>query len=55
VSDSGSRCWCRHEGTISGTLWIAGWLFVIGYLHPSFWRAVLALVLWPVYLGAALR
>lgn len=55
MSESGQKCSCRHEGTICGTLWIAGWLFVVGYLHPSFWRALLALVLWPAYLGAALR
>jgi hypothetical protein len=35
-----------------GGLWFAGWLFTIGYLHLSFWDGVLALVLWPYYLGA---
>jgi hypothetical protein len=34
-----------------GTLWFAGWLFTIGYLHLLFWKAVLAIVLWPYYLG----
>ena len=40
--------------TFSGGLWIAGWLFTIGYLSLSFWKGVLAVVLWPYYLGAAL-
>jgi len=36
-----------------GTLWIFGWLFTIGYLHLTFWKGVLAIVVWPYYLGAA--
>jgi hypothetical protein len=32
---------------------IWGWLFTIGYLHLTFWQGVLAIVLWPVYLGWA--
>jgi len=32
---------------------IWGWLFTIGYLHLTFWKGVLAIVLWPVYLGWA--
>jgi hypothetical protein len=32
-------------------LWLMGWLFTIGYLHLSFWRGVLALLIWPYYLG----
>jgi hypothetical protein len=42
----------RHSGL--GLLWFAGWLFTIGYVHLSFWRAVLAILLWPYYLGADL-
>jgi len=34
-------------------VWAAGWLFSIGYLHLPFWRAVLALIIWPYFLGAA--
>lgn len=33
------------------TLWIIGWIFTIGYLKLSFWRGVLALIIWPYYLG----
>ena len=35
-----------------GLLWAAGWLFTIGFLHLAFWKGVLAIVLWPYYLGA---
>lgn len=37
-----------------GMLWFAGWLFTIGYLHLSFWKGVLGLIVWPYYLGVAL-
>ena len=35
-----------------GTAWCAAWLFTIGYLHLSFWRGVLAIILWPYDIGA---
>ncbi len=34
-----------------GLVWIWGWLFTIGFLHLAFWNAVLAIPLWPYYLG----
>ncbi len=34
-----------------GLAWIVGWLFSIGFLKLSFWEGVLALVIWPYYLG----
>jgi hypothetical protein len=37
-----------------GLIWIAGWLFTIGFLQLSFWKGVLAIVLWPYYIGATL-
>jgi len=40
-----------EQHTFTGGLWFATWLFTIGYLHLSFWRSVLALVLWPYYIG----
>jgi hypothetical protein len=43
----------EQHGAMGG-LWFAGWLFTIGYLHLAFWRAVLAVVLWPYYLGVAI-
>lgn len=32
-------------------LWLMGWLFTIGFLHLNFWRGVLAIIIWPYYLG----
>jgi hypothetical protein len=43
----------QHSG--SGSAWFAGWLFTIGYLQLAFWKAVLAVVLWPYFLGVAFR
>jgi hypothetical protein len=34
-----------------GVLWLIGWLFSIGYLRLTFWYGVLALVVWPYFLG----
>ena len=39
----------QHGGV--GLLWIIGWLFSIGFLKLQFWRGVLALFVWPYYLG----
>lgn len=41
----------RGEGSGLGYLWFIGWLFTIGYLKLSFWKGVLAIVVWPYYLG----
>jgi len=35
-----------------GLIWFAGWLFTVGYLELAFWKGVLAIVIWPYYLGA---
>jgi hypothetical protein len=44
-----------HGGPMIGPLWCIGWLFSIGYLQmPFFWKGVLALLIWPYYLGRAL-
>ncbi len=34
-----------------GALWCIGWLFTIGYLKLTFWKGVLALFIWPYYMG----
>lgn len=44
-----------EQHSVSGAAWFAGWLFTIGYLHLTFWKAVLAIVLWPYYLGVTFR
>ena len=34
-------------------VWVAAWLFTVGFLRLAFWKGVLAVVLWPYYLGIA--
>jgi uncharacterized membrane protein len=41
--------------TFSGLLWFVGWLFTIGFVQLSFWKGVLAIVVWPYYLGVAVK
>jgi hypothetical protein len=47
---------CRQvdKAATAGPIWFIGWLFTIGFAHLSFWKAVLALIIWPFYLGSAL-
>jgi hypothetical protein len=35
----------------AGGFWFMAWLFTIGFLHLTFWKGVLALLLWPYFLG----
>jgi len=41
-----------EQHSVAGMLWFAAWLFTIGYLHLNFWRGVLAIVVWPYYIGS---
>ena len=43
-----------EQHSFLGSLWFAGWLFAIGFLHLTFWKGVLAIVLWPYYIGVTL-
>ena len=40
-----------EQHSIAGMLWFVGWLFTIGFLHLTFWKGALALVIWPYYMG----
>ena len=39
---------------LSGGVWFAAWLFTIGFLKLSFGKGLLAIVVWPYYIGAYL-
>lgn len=39
----------------TGGLWFAAWLFTVAFAKLSFWQAVVALVIWPYYLGLAVH
>jgi len=40
------------QHTSLGAIWIAGWLFSIGYLQLHFWMGLLGLLVWPYFLGS---
>ncbi len=40
----------QHGGL--GVLWMIGWLFSIGFLKLGFWKGLLAIFVWPYFLGA---
>lgn len=40
-----------EQHSAGGLLWFAFWLFTVGFLKLTFWQGVLALVIWPYYLG----
>ena len=41
-----------EQHSFMGSLWFGGWLFTLGYLQLTIWKGLLALVIWPYYLGA---
>lgn len=41
----------RGAATLAGPIWFIGWLFTIGYANLLWWQAILAIVIWPYYLG----
>lgn len=43
-----------HVEIFGGSFWFVGWLFTIGFVKLTFWKAVLAVVIWPYFLGASL-
>lgn len=38
-----------------GIFWFIGWLFTIAFAKLIWWQALLALVVWPYFLGLAAR
>ena len=43
-----------NSGT-GGIIWGAGWMFTIAFAKLIWWKALLALVIWPWYLALAVR
>ncbi len=34
-----------------GALWFVGWLFTLGFLKLGFWKGLIAIIIWPYYIG----
>lgn len=45
----------RVESGLIGIIWFIGWLFTLAFAQLVWWQAILALVVWPYYLGLAAR
>jgi len=45
----------QHSGGAAGVFWTAGWMFTIAFAKLIWWKALLALVIWPWYLALAVR
>jgi hypothetical protein len=39
----------------AGAIWVIGWWFTIGLAKLIWWKALIAIVFWPWFLGVALR
>jgi hypothetical protein len=40
---------------VGGLFWFAGWLFTIAFANLVWWKILLAIVVWPYFLGLAVR
>ena len=50
----------RHRGGqaaagIGGVFWFTGWLFTIGFANLVWWKIILGIVVWPYFLGLAVK
>jgi hypothetical protein len=43
------------QNGLPGSLWIAGWLFTVAFAKLVWWKALLAIIVWPYFLGAAIE
>ncbi len=44
----------KIENSSFGVIWVIGWLFTLGFLNLTFWKGVLAILIWPYYIGSFL-
>jgi len=44
----------RRSTTLVIPIWFIGWLFTIGYAGLVWWQILLAIIVWPYFLGVAL-
>lgn len=43
------------QSGLAGMLWFAGWLFTIAFAKLVWWKALLAVMVWPYFLALVLR
>ena len=45
----------KIESGLVGALWCIGWMFTLAFAKLIWWQALLAIIVWPYYLGVAVR
>jgi hypothetical protein len=44
----------RHDAPdLMFPIWVIGWLFTVGYTNLVWWQILLAIAIWPYFLGRA--
>jgi hypothetical protein len=51
MADAGKPTRTAPPASLGGILWFSGWMFTIGFAKLAWWKALLALVVWPYILG----
>jgi hypothetical protein len=41
--------------SFAGAFWFAGWLFTIMFSQLVWWKIILGIVVWPLFLGETVR
>jgi hypothetical protein len=49
----------KHKGggppAAAGAFWFMGWLFTIAFANLVWWKIIVGIVVWPYFLGLAVR
>jgi hypothetical protein len=43
------------SAALAGMLWFTGWLFTIMFCQLAFWKILVGIMVWPLFLGEAVR
>ena len=43
------------SGATGGIIWFIGWLFTIAYANLAVWKIIVGIIIWPFFLGNAVR
>ena len=55
MANGGTHSHSPAGAGLMGGIWFAGWLFTIAYANLVWWKIILGVVVWPYYLGLAVR
>jgi hypothetical protein len=55
MSQESKRRGGQAAGSVLGGIWFMGWLFTIAFANLVWWKIILGIVVWPYFLGLAVR